>query len=118
VARFRAEEPGRYEARIASAVGPASSTEARAAFSVISLSTEWEDPSPDPAALEELAKRTGGAVVDLGDLASIAERIPDRRVSEIIGRSASTIWDSGPLLMVFALALIAEWILRKVWRLN
>jgi hypothetical protein len=110
--RFRPETPGRYLARLPSAAT------AKASFAVLSLSKEWEDPSPDIEVLEELTRRTGGDLVGLEGLARIAERIPDRRVSEVIGRSASTIWDSGALLLIFALLVITEWVLRKVWRLN
>lgn len=110
--RFRPEAAGRYLARLPSAAS------AKASFAVVSLSKEWEDPSPDRTTLEQLTRRTGGELVGLERLENIAERIPDRRVSEVIGRSASTIWDSGALLFIFALLVITEWVLRKVWRLN
>jgi hypothetical protein len=110
--RFRPDAAGRYLARLPSAAT------AKAAFAVLSLSKEWEDPSPDLATLEELARRTGGEIVGLEGLGRIADRIPDRRVSEVIGRSASTIWDSGAMLFIFALLVITEWVLRKLWRLN
>jgi len=110
--RFRPEAEGRYVARVQS------SPTTRATFSIIAASREWEDPTPEPALLEEIARRTGGAVASLGDLERIAERIPDARMSEVIGRTASTIWDSAAVLALFCGLIITEWILRKVWRLN
>ena len=126
--RFRAERPGRYTALVRPPAGNAprppsgpsveAATSGKASFSVISLTSEWEDPSPDPLTLEELASRTQGASFGLDGLDEISKRIPDRRISETVGRAASTVWDSAALMLLFTASLCAEWILRKIWRLN
>ncbi len=113
--RFRPESPGRYIAQITGQIDPEAG---KASFAVVSPTTEYEDPSPDPAALEELARRTGGAFFSLAEIGQVPERIEDRSVTEVIGRTASTLWDSSAILLLFCALLIAEWTLRKLWRLN
>lgn len=125
--RYRVERPGRFSAEITSAGLPARATDSssssasaagKTTFSAVVQSTESEDPSPDPEALEDLARSTGGSWMSLGGLGMLADRIPDRSVTEVIGRSASTVWDSTAFLLLFSGLLIVEWVLRKIWRLN
>jgi hypothetical protein len=124
--RYRVERPGRFSAEITSAGLPARTTDSssgassagKTTFSAVVQSTESEDPSPDPEALEDLARRTGGSCISLGGLGMLPDRIPDRSVTEVIGRSASTVWDSTAFLLLFSGLLIIEWVLRKLWRLN
>jgi hypothetical protein len=128
IGRMRPEKAGRYTGLLRSPGGnaprlPSSASgepagSGKASFSVLSLTTELEDPSPDPSTLEDLAARTGGGAFGLDGLEEISKRIPDRRISEIVGRAASTVWDSAALMLLFTASLCAEWILRKIWRLN
>ncbi len=113
--RYRPETAGRFVALLP---GAEESGAGRVAFGVVSPSSEWEDPTPDPAALEEMARPTGGAYYTLADLGEIPEHIGDRSVTEVIGRTASTVWDSAAVMLLFGLLLTMEWVLRKLWRLN
>jgi hypothetical protein len=113
--RLRLEQPGIYTARV-SAGGDA--PQASATFQAAPPTTELSDPSPDPAALEELARRTGGRYHTLPEIALVCDAIGDRSSSEVIGRSSSTLWDSAALMMLFCVLLTVEWGLRKLWRLN
>ena len=91
---------------------------AEVSFEVLRMTAELEDPSPDPYTLRELAAQTGGEFVGLGELDRVARRLPDRTVKETVGRSASTLWDSPLFLFLLCGLLIAEWVLRKIWRLH
>lgn len=122
--RARLERPGRYTAalltdRIPGATGDRSDSPAsRKRFAVVALSTEASETAPDPEALEALAAATGGSFSSLASLGEVADRIPERSVTEIIGRSSVTVWDSTLSLILFCGLLILEWALRKLWRLN
>ncbi len=82
------------------------------------LSAELEDPSPDLLALEELASESGGRFDLINGLGDLARSIPETSITEVLGRRASTVWDSAALMLVFCGLLILEWTLRKLWRLN
>ena len=114
--RLPAEEPGVYLARLVS-TGKAREGET-ATFRILPATAEWDDVTPDFEALEELANATGGTFRGLQNLHGLAEEIPDRSVRETIGRADTPVWDSGLLLLVLAALIIAEWALRKWWRLN
>lgn len=107
---FRPLAPGPYQITDGS--------EAKAFFMVDRVSTERGDPSPDFATLEALAKQTGGSFVTLEGIGSLPGRIPSAAITEVIGRRASTVWDSAALMLLFGALLILEWALRKLWHLN
>jgi|GEM_PF-1992797 hypothetical protein len=113
--RYRPGAPGRYTAQILGVDDPKAG---KVAFSVIAATSEWEDPSPDPDALAEISSRTGGVALPLAAIRRLPELVGDRSVTEVVGRSASTVWDSSAIMLLFALLLTAEWALRKLWRLN
>ncbi len=114
--------PGWYRGTLTTSVAGYYSLEseagAEAAFEVLRLTAELEDPSLDPYTLRELAEQTGGKFVGLGELDEVARRLPDRTIKETVGRSASTLWDSPLFLFLLSGLLIVEWVLRKLWRLH
>jgi hypothetical protein len=110
--RLKTEAAGSFRVSLAEA-----SESAPAVFKVSPPSSEGDDTSPDFAALEDLARSTGGSFGLLGSIGEVPARIPDRTVVEVLGRKTATVWDSAALLLAFSGALILEWILRKRWRL-
>jgi hypothetical protein len=88
------------------------------AFVVLEPTSEWDDPAPNFEALDDLAARTGGSFVELQDAAQVPDRIPDRSVKEVVGRAVTAVWDSAALMLLLTGVMIAEWALRKWWRLN
>lgn len=106
---FRPAEPGRFEARV--------DPSGVATFEVRSLLSESENPSPDPASLEEAAELTGGRFVRIDRLEDLPDRIPDASVSELLGRRTATVWDSVAWMLLFVALVSLEWTLRKIWRL-
>ncbi len=109
--RFKAEALGAYRVSISGSEG------VPAAFKVLPPAGEADDPSPDFAVLEDLARASGGTFRSLGELDGLAPLIPDRTVVEVLGRKTATVWDSTALLLAFSGALVLEWVLRKRWRL-
>ncbi len=107
---FRVRKAGKYRVVLG--------TEEKTTFEAAPVSTEWQDPSPDFELLREVAARTGGSLSRLDEIAELPHRIPDGTVREIVGRRATTIWDSAVLMILFAGLLTLEWALRKLWHLN
>ncbi|MBL9128129.1 MAG: hypothetical protein JNL97_10800, partial [Verrucomicrobiales bacterium] len=119
-------EPGLYEAvfvpRIpggfraqAKAVGEVGAEIGRAETGWASdpVAEEFRSLVPNPAVLEEIARKTGGRMVAAQDLAAFVRELPTRTapVMEAWSRPA---WHT-PVLFAFALAcLVAEWGLRRM----
>ena len=85
-----------------------------AGFEVTLPSRENADPSPDPGALLELSRSTGGTALALGDVDRILELFPggeERR--EPLSARFEDLWDSSWSLFLLLGLLSAEWILRK-----
>ena len=107
---LRASGAGQYEVRIGE--------DARAFFQVSGLSNEWDDPAPDFELLEQLARESHGRFYRIGEIGTLPDAIPQRKEVEILGRRASTVWDSMAMMVAFTALLVIEWVLRKLWRLN
>lgn len=104
--------PGAYKV-VARAEGGAEA--ASAAVAVRGAGPEDADAAPRPELLQALAETTGGAFSALpdGDLPDL--RLADPEVVEIGRRKAVPIWDRWWTLAALALALSAEWVLRRRW---
>ncbi len=107
---FRPPFRGHYSVTVGS--------QAEARFDVVPQAREWEDPSPDFVALETLALESGGSFTTLEGLDSVAAKIPQTSVTEVLGRRAVAVWDSSALMILFCCILSVEWVLRKIWRLS
>ncbi|MSR69651.1 MAG: hypothetical protein EXS17_04820 [Phycisphaerales bacterium] len=83
---------------------------------VVRTDSELTHPESDHAQLIDLATRTGGAVVQPNDLASLAEMLPKRSLN----REQSIVdplWNSPAALILVLFLLSIEWIGRKWLRL-
>ena len=107
---FRPPHSGGYEVRL--------DDRGSVTFKVRALSSEWDDPSPDPGLLAEIAAESGGLAVPLDQIAALSEQIPPVSHREILGRRSSSAWDSAAWMILFAILLALEWTFRKLWRLN
>ena len=88
------------------------------AFKVRPASSEWQDPTPNFGLLQELAEDTGGSFLRLRDIDSLPDLIPEASRTEVIGETATRVWDSTALMLLFCGLLVSEWVLRKLWHLN
>lgn len=88
-----------------------------ASFEITLPSRENADPAPDPQALVELSRTTGGRALTLGDLADrnkLDDLFPggeERR--EPIEARFIDLWDNIWSLLILLVTLSTEWILRK-----
>jgi len=111
---FVAERPGIYRAWIEVGGRRMATTE----LEVVLPSRETADPSPDPGALADLARMTGGRAVALADIARLRTEFPgDEERREPISSQLKDAWDNWGTLL-FALALLStEWVMRKRYEL-
>jgi hypothetical protein len=88
---------------------------ATAAVAVRGAGPEDADVAPRPELLRGVAEATGGAFSALpdGELPELA--LADPEVVEIGRRRAVPIWDRWWTLAALAVALSAEWVLRRRW---
>ena len=107
---LRDVEAGEYQARI--------DPEAESYFRVEAPTSEMEDPSPDFETLESLALESGGRLLTVGEIDELPALVPETKVTEVLGRRATPVWDSFAMIALFCGLLVVEWVLRKWWRLN
>ena len=107
---YRPQTAGGYEARIGD--------EGETWFRVDAPSSELDDLTPDIEMLSTLSRETGGRLFRLDELDDLVTAIPKTSVIEVLGRRATSVWDSAFLMLLFCGLLVSEWVLRKLWRLN
>ncbi len=74
--------------------------------------SEWRSSTADRAAMETLARQTGGAVVESGDLNQLAGMI--KNLPNIATEtSIQPLWHTSPLFGLALLCLVSEWFLRR-----
>ncbi|MEO5957755.1 MAG: hypothetical protein ABIR80_01435, partial [Opitutaceae bacterium] len=87
---------------------------AEAGWSSDLAAEEFRSLTPNVALLEDIARKTGGQVVAMGDLEKFASRLPQLR-APVMETWSYPAWHT-PLMFAFALAcLLAEWGLRR-WK--
>lgn len=98
-------------AHVTNAVG-AEVGRAEAGWSSDLAAAEFRSLRPNRDLLAELARRTGGEVVEAGDLPALVRRLPQKAAPEMENWSRP-VWHT-PFLFALALAcLVAEWGLRR-----
>ncbi|QDT07011.1 hypothetical protein K227x_54350 [Rubripirellula lacrimiformis] len=120
--------PGMYRLRVRSAGAGTTGTgktipPTELAFQVIDQSRELAQPMADPMYLRQLAGLTadhGGASFDPGQISELVDTILDRRKqaqSPVVEklRLGDGPWTGWPLFGIFAVAMSAEWWLRRRW---
>ncbi len=75
-----------------------------------------DEPSLNRSLLADLARLTGGRVLELSQAGQLDDAIPIRQVTRTI-ETRDELWDAPLVYATIVLALTAEWILRKVFRL-
>ncbi len=118
-AAFPAEKAGAYTLRITPATGAdagAATKVSTTTFRVDPPRKEVDEPSLNRTLLYDLARTTGGRVLDVPDLAKLDEAIPMREVTRTI-ENRDELWDAPLLSAMIVLGLTAEWIARKIFRM-
>ena len=89
---------------------------ASSAFEVVRRDDELRRGDADHAALAELARRTGGEMLDASTVAKLPELLP-RRARETDESVLKALWDTPAALTALLLLLGFEWIGRRILRL-
>ena len=116
---FQAEQAGAYTLRVVPATAADLGSGIRVStttFRVEPPRREVDEPSLNRPLLADLARVTGGRVFDLSQLDQLDQAISTREVTRTI-ETRDELWDAPLLFSAIVLALTAEWILRKVFRL-
>jgi hypothetical protein len=108
-AEWTPPRPGRYRAAVRA---PGGGAVVEAAFEVEDTSPERRDPELNRELLQRVARASGGAYLELADLNSLPQRLPDRGERRV-SRSERPLWDAPLPLALFSLFLVGEWLLRK-----
>jgi hypothetical protein len=85
-------------------------------FQVELPNLEYDRPGNDLAALQTIAKASHGSVFELDQLNQVADAFRTKRVARVL-EDRQEIWDAPVLFSTILLALFAEWILRKKFRM-
>lgn len=110
-ASFDVVAPGRYGVSLAALVDGAAAAETSLAIEAIVARGETDDDGVDRAALEQIAARTGGRVVDPNDPQTWPTPAagPTPEVEE---RRTVNLWDNFTLLTLLCLVLGGDWLAR------
>ena len=118
-ATFPAEQAGAYTLRVV----PATATDLGSGIKVSTTTfrvepprREVDEPSLNRPLLADLARLTGGRVLELSQAGQLDDAIPMREVTRTI-ETRDELWDAPLVFATIVLALTAEWILRKIFRL-
>jgi hypothetical protein len=116
LARFlETQKPGEYRVQVmATKDGAHVGMGADARFLIYEQDLELYNPASDPALMEEIARITGGVAVAPEELAAHVKRMASQPLNvEVTRVRRVNIWDNAYLLLLFALLMTLEWILRK-----
>jgi hypothetical protein len=75
-----------------------------------------DEPSLNRSLLADLARLTGDRVLEHSQAGQLDDAIPMREVTRTI-ETRDELWDAPLLYAAIVLALTAEWVLRKIFRL-
>lgn len=106
--------PGHYVVAAPDLLSPGQGRSVGTPVRVEPPNLEMRRPQADHEALEELARATGGRMVELDELVSGFDELKDRSVL-IPDDLVEPLWDSKLIMVLFAVLLSIEWILRKLW---
>jgi hypothetical protein len=116
---FPAQQAGAYSLRIvplAASDGGSGVRVSTTTFRVEPPRREIDEPALNRPLLAEIARITGGKVFELADVGKLDAAIPMREVTRTM-ETRDELWDAPLLFGTIVLSLIAEWILRKVYRM-
>ena len=118
-ATFPAQQAGSYSLRVVSATAadPGSGVKASTtSFRIEPPRREIDEPSLNRPLLADLARMTKGRLFELKDVDQLDQAIPMREVTRTL-ENRDELWDAPLLFAIIILALTAEWILRKWFRM-
>jgi hypothetical protein len=118
-ATFSADRAGAYTLRITPATGAEAGAGTRVStttFRVEPPQREIDEPALNRGLLSDLARMTGGKVLNVPDLSKLDSLITLREVTRTI-EERDELWDAPLLYAIIILGLTAEWVSRKLFRM-
>ncbi len=118
-ATFPADKAGAYSLRISPATAADAGSAVRVStttFRVEPPRREIDEPSLNRPLLNDLARVTNGRVFDFTTVDQLDDAIAMRAVTQTL-EDREELWDAPLLYATIVLALTAEWILRKIFRM-
>jgi hypothetical protein len=118
-ANFSADRAGGYTLRITPATGvdPGAATRVSTThFRIEPPRRELDEPSLNRALLADLARLTGGRVLDVAEVGKLDASIAMREVTRTV-EQRDELWDAPLFPAIIILGLTAEWISRKIFRM-
>jgi hypothetical protein len=118
-ANFSADRAGGYTLRITPATGvdPGAATRVSTThFRIEPPRRELDEPSLNRALLADLARLTGGRVLDVAEAGKLDASIAMREVTRTV-EQRDELWDAPLFPAIIILGLTAEWISRKIFRM-
>lgn len=107
---FLVERDGKYVVSIASPANP--NAKAVAHFTAESSSLELDEPQLNEPLLKQIATVSGGRYLTLRDAHTLPALIKSKPL-EVVRQFESDLWSAPLPLLLFALLLTTEWVLRK-----
>ena len=103
---------GDYHARLAipAVEGPIPTED----FQVEAMQSEFEQLQMDAVAMRRAARRTDGRYYTFQTAAKLLDELPPGRQVPIESLPRKPLWNKWPVLLLFLVLLVSEWILRKV----
>lgn len=117
VARVRTNGPGVYRFQASARRNATTLGSAAGAMLVGGSDPEMTDPRLNVQVLQRIALRSGGRLVNAGEMAALSERL---RAAVPAARLTTTheLWHSGWSFAAILVLLSAEWLLRRRWGLR
>jgi hypothetical protein len=118
-ATFPAAQAGAYSLRIVPTTAVTGGSDIRAStttFRVEPPKREIDEPSLNRPLLTELARLTGGRVLELADIRELDAAIPMREVTRTLD-TRDELWDAPLFYVTIVTCLTVEWLLRKKYRM-
>jgi hypothetical protein len=113
-AELTADEPGLHRLRLTAHRGGELLGEAATHFIVHEPHVEWEQPLADRGLLSEVARLSGGRVVEPEAFPVVLEELAARPMaSRVTVEHRRSLWDNRLVLGAFAGLMAAEWIVRR-----
>lgn len=113
---FIAGEPGVYAVESFDPI--LAGADAAAQLRVVLADEEMRVPQTDHAALEALARATGGRVLRTPDLSALGALLPNREIRVSGPPEIETLWDKPIVWALLMLLLTAEWAGRRLIKLS
>jgi hypothetical protein len=118
-ANFPAERAGGYTLRITPATGADAGAATRVSttnFRIEPPRRELDEPALNRALLADLARLTGGHVLDVAEVRKLDRSIAMREVNRTV-EQRDELWDAPIFYAIIILGLTGEWISRKIFRM-